>query len=82
MAPEQTRKNARIKPATDVWALSLVAFNAFTGAHYWRNSDVMALLAEIHTAALVAPSDRVRELGLTVNLPPGFDRGTSTVPRA
>jgi serine/threonine-protein kinase len=74
MAPEQTKKNARIKPGTDLWALGLMAFHALTGADYWRNTrDLMALLGEIHHAELVAPSVRARELGVGARIPAGFD---------
>lgn len=74
MAPEQAKKNARIKPATDVWALGLLAFHTLTGVDYWRNThDLMALLGEIHVGALVAASVRARELGVGERIPTGFD---------
>ncbi|MFO0609428.1 MAG: serine/threonine-protein kinase [Polyangiales bacterium] len=73
MAPEQAQRNGRIKPATDVWALALVAFRMLTGSHYWRQSDLLALLGEILLGEPCPASIRARELGVEARLPPGFD---------
>jgi eukaryotic-like serine/threonine-protein kinase len=35
MAPEQTDRRGSIRPATDVWALGLIAFKLLTGRAYW-----------------------------------------------
>ncbi|MCA9654441.1 MAG: serine/threonine protein kinase, partial [Myxococcales bacterium] len=77
MAPEQLDAQ-RPSPATDVWALGLLAFWALSGKHYWRSahaeaSTVQALFVEQLFKALDPPSQRVRELGGVEALPPGFD---------
>jgi len=77
MAPEQLNAQ-RPTPATDVWALGLLAFWALTGLHYWlaahaQASTVQALFVEQLFKPLVPPSARAAELGATVALPPGFD---------
>lgn len=65
-------------PRTDVWALGLITHYALTGHHYWRSGaashrEVQALFAEILQLPLPLPSARVREDGLDVRLPNGFD---------
>src|ERR1700722_11023827 len=39
MPPEQTDRRGRISPATDVWALGLIAFRLLTGRDFWREAD-------------------------------------------
>ncbi len=78
MAPEQSDTLGRISPATDVWAVGLMAFWLLTGRHYWKsashsNASVHALLREILFEPVSAPSARVAELGLPMVLPAGFD---------
>ena len=77
MAPEQT-DGSKITPATDVWALGLIAFNLLAGRFFWTaaNSDdttVPQLLREILFEALPAASARVNELQAGLTLPAGFD---------
>jgi serine/threonine protein kinase len=78
MAPEQTGGQP-ITPATDVWALGLIAFQVLTGSYYWRratggpNESVMTLMREILFEQLVPASQRAREVGAEACLPPGFD---------
>jgi phage tail sheath gpL-like len=47
MAPEQLQAGAEISPATDVWALGLIAFWALTGRLYWvtGNTETATSLA-------------------------------------
>jgi serine/threonine protein kinase len=78
MAPEQTESGQVIKPATDVWALGLLAFHAFTGLHFWKIANqerlsAAALLREVVLDPLPTASERARELGVEDRLPPGFD---------
>jgi serine/threonine protein kinase len=68
MAPEQTVGDIeRIGPATDVWALGLVAFKLLTGREYWQESCTAQLLAAILASPMVAPSAHAPWLG------PAFD---------
>jgi len=77
MAVEQVTASA-LSPQTDIWAFGLIAFYALTGAHYWRSArrgdvSVQALFAEILSLPLDAPSARLREQSVGLELPPGFD---------
>jgi serine/threonine-protein kinase len=77
MAPEQALGDVdRIGPATDVWALGLVAFKLLTGQDYWDggNTPAVQMLAVILTAPLVAPSARAPASSGIVALGPLFDR--------
>jgi serine/threonine protein kinase len=76
MAPEQTEAGGNICPATDVWALGLIAFRMLTGCYYWRvansgTSSAMALMREVVFEPLVSASARAAEYGRSV--PHGFD---------
>src|SRR5437764_1390440 len=78
MAPEQSDQGAAIRPATDVWALGLIAFNCLTGKYYWRTANIekanlTALLRELVLEPIVPPSQRAAELGATGAMPRGFD---------
>lgn len=77
MAPEQTQMSERVSPATDVWALGLIAFYALTSRHYWLSAGseagTAALLRDILIEPLVAPSLRASQLGVPFPLPPGID---------
>jgi serine/threonine protein kinase len=77
MAPEQLNAQ-RPTPATDIWALGLIAFWALTGQHYWRaahlrDSTVQALFVEQLFKPLDPASERAAELGVGERLPDGFD---------
>ncbi len=85
MAPEQTDRRGRICPATDVWALGLIAFKLLTGRDFWREIDgsLAMLLREICIEPIPWASVRVAELAqrpleqgqhpMPTQLPPGFD---------
>jgi eukaryotic-like serine/threonine-protein kinase len=65
--------------ATDIWAFGLITFNLLTGSSYWltvkrEDGTEAQLFAEILTLPLVPASQRARELGVRVALPPAFDR--------
>jgi len=78
MAPEQTNAEAPISPATDVWALGLIAFACLTGHSYWRGAHAetpnpMTLVMEVCFEPLDSASVRAAEYGVAHKLPPGFD---------
>ena len=78
MAPEQTEAGKAITPASDVWALGLIAFRLLTGFPYWRSANApdvsaMAILREVVFDPMVPASERARELGSQVTLSPEFD---------
>jgi serine/threonine protein kinase len=77
MAPEQTIPGSTIAPATDVWALGLVAFRMLCGVCYWKaasaeSASAIALLREISFEPLPPASERAREL-MGTQPPEGFD---------
>jgi formylglycine-generating enzyme required for sulfatase activity len=78
MAPEQTNAEATITPATDVWALGLLAFASLTGKYFWKSAHVevpnpMTIVMEVCFEPLPSASERARELGVGHLIPPGFD---------
>jgi serine/threonine protein kinase len=78
MAPEQTEQHARLRPATDVWAMGLIAFHLLTGRFYWRVANLPDLrLTALFTEVLVTPlepaSVRAQQLQVGHLIPPGFD---------
>src|SRR5262249_33938174 len=75
MAPEQTDRKGRICPATDVWALGLIAFRLLAGKDFWLEADgaLPRLLRDIVVNPLPSARERARELGVDVGLPSGFD---------
>ncbi|MCC6521046.1 MAG: serine/threonine protein kinase [Polyangiaceae bacterium] len=78
MAPEQMVPGRRVAPATDVWALGLIAFRLLTGEYYWRaarneSPTAMMLLNEVANLPLEPASARARELGAEELVPAGFD---------
>jgi eukaryotic-like serine/threonine-protein kinase len=69
---------APLSPQTDVWAYGLIAYYTLTGARYWRSTErqgasVQALFAEILNLPLEAPSVRLREQNVDIELPAAFD---------
>ncbi|WP_437522815.1 protein kinase [Sorangium sp. So ce726] len=69
MAPEQSDPRGQISPATDVWALGLIAFALLTGRMYWRAANdpmgtaMPVLLREILFEAIDPASVRATALG-------------------
>ena len=75
MPPEQTEPAGRITPASDVWALGLIAFHMLVGREFWLGAEgtLPMLLREIVVDAIPTASERARELGVPDKLPAGFD---------
>ena len=79
MAPEQA-DSREIRPATDVWALGLIAFDALVGQSYWRSatdgSTLTRLLVEILTEPIEPASVRAASMAgaeVAAALPREFD---------
>lgn len=62
MAPEQADRHPRVTPATDRYALGLIAYRLLAGESYYRG-PVMSILAELLHGAATAPSTRKPSLG-------------------
>jgi serine/threonine protein kinase len=63
-----------ISPATDVWALALIAYELLTGRRardYWSAENIADLLVKIALEPREPPSQRAGSLAS--RLPPGFD---------
>jgi formylglycine-generating enzyme required for sulfatase activity/serine/threonine protein kinase len=78
MAPEQTERNSDISPATDVWALALVAFTMLTTRSFWLAAEqsemgLSAFLRELVLDPIPRASARAAELGRGASVPDGFD---------
>ena len=78
MAPEQTEIGKPIVPATDVWAIGLIAYQVLTGRHYWisantENTGALQLMREVLMDPLEPASARAARYGVAQLLPEGFD---------
>jgi serine/threonine-protein kinase len=76
MAPEQFRAGHGISPATDIYALGMIAYTMLTGSSYWadeaKNSSNVFMFAGSVMAGPKEPAT-VRAHRLGVPLPPTFD---------
>jgi len=73
LAPEETRLGKGVSPATDVWALGLLAFQILVGVGYWKGVPGGELIRQIGYAPMSSASVRAAEFGVHVDLPLGFD---------
>ncbi|WP_437650570.1 protein kinase domain-containing protein [Sorangium sp. So ce362] len=79
MAPEQTEAGQHVTPASDVWALGLLAFTLLTGRMYWLeptrgpSASVMSLMREVLFVPLEPASARAARHGCAHLIPAGFD---------
>ena len=88
MAPEQFRAEGRISPATDIYALGMLAYTLLVGVHYWtREHERCENPFSFASIAVHGPQDSVRPRARSANvtLPPAFDdwffRATSRWPQ-
>jgi serine/threonine-protein kinase len=70
MAPEQVAEG-RAVPASDRWALGIVAFRMLTGESYWSPAPLADLLAEIVRGPSLAPTVVVAARGIATRTPLG-----------
>ncbi len=78
MAPEQSEIGKAIRPATDVWALGLIAYALLTGRSYWHavnteGAGALQLMREIVMDPLDPASMRAETYGVRHLVPAGFD---------
>lgn len=76
MAPEQFRSEGRVSPATDIYALGMLAYTLLVGVHYWsdeheRCENPFAFASVAVHGPKEPPS--VRAAREEVDLPPEFD---------
>ncbi|MFP6687668.1 MAG: serine/threonine-protein kinase, partial [Polyangiaceae bacterium] len=64
MAPEQARGDlGAVGPATDRWALGLIAFQLLTGRNYWTADGMAALIGQICYEPMAPPTATAPHLG-------------------
>lgn len=78
MAPEQTKTDTKITPATDVWALGLLAFTLLTGESYWKTAhaaapSILQQMCELLLDPMETASERAKSYGVEGFIPEGFD---------
>jgi serine/threonine-protein kinase len=77
MAPEQLSQ-APVTPATDIWAIGLIAFFLLSGKCYWKSGQgshaiLPAVLKEVADGPTTLPQERLQEFGVKSSLTPEFD---------
>jgi serine/threonine protein kinase len=68
MSPEQARgRTSEIGPATDVWAMGLIAMQLLSGEIYWRANTIAELMSQILAEPFYPPSQRWTSFGPAVD---------------
>lgn len=81
MAPEQFAEQIRISPATDIYALGMLAFTLLTGHQYWGSEIARGMnVFMLARVAEAGPKERatIRAARVGTTLPPAFDEWFST----
>ncbi|MBK9264209.1 MAG: protein kinase [Polyangiaceae bacterium] len=76
MAPEQFSMGSTVSPATDIYALGLIAYTMLAGKPYWTLESKKArspIAFALHAAKGPAESPKARAARLGVELPEAFD---------
>lgn len=76
MAPEQFKSNSKVSPATDIYALGMMAYKMLVGASYWADeqateSNPYAFAVLVMQGPLEPPTARAIRQG--IRLPDAFD---------
>jgi serine/threonine-protein kinase len=88
MAPEQFRSEGRVSPATDIYALGMLAYTLLVGVHYWseeheRCENPFAFASVAVHGPKEAPSARAarEDVELPVEFDAWFTRATARWPQ-
>lgn len=76
MAPEQFSMNSSVSPATDIFALGLIAYTLLVGKPYWSAESKQArspIAFALHASRGPQESAVERAAKRQITLPPGFD---------
>lgn len=79
MSPEHYDHKLAMGPATDVWAIGLIAFKMLTGHHYFLSADQnissspLHMFREVVTDPLLPASARAAHYACADRIPAGFD---------
>jgi serine/threonine protein kinase len=69
MSPEQARGElGKVGPATDLWALGLIAYQLLVGKNYWTADGMAALIAQICYEPMTPPTTYAPQLGAQFDL--------------
>jgi serine/threonine-protein kinase len=80
MAPEQFNPSTKLSPATDIYALGMIAYTLLVGVTYWFAEAQAGNIFAFAAVAVHGPPEpaSVRAAAREVALPPAFDRWFAT----